>query len=262
MLQCSILDLTAEPFRPLNANKLDALRETGTSFSIEKNYIRGDGKLQAVRNCVSLLTDTNRRSLLAATVEAIPATQDLAASVQAAEALLTEQKSRLHLGESFKDANWRLLLAAYIAEAQGAHGWATELSTLAGGNAQGNLLGIWHLVQQGALIVDGEPSSLESASVQLSSGFTDTVESHLKAIQSRTDPGNLPSSVPIGDDGSPSIDVPNLRHAYIAGATDASEAVFVHLPASVKKSINEWLLRDLRAWHGGPPPSPYHEPPI
>jgi PAS domain S-box-containing protein len=222
VLQCSIIDLTAEPFRPLNARKLDVLRESGTSFSIEKTYIQSDGRLQAVRNSVSLLADSNRGSLLAATVVAMPVTHDLAASVQAANALLTEQKSRLRLGENFYDTYWRLLLAAYIAEVQGTHGWANELSTLAGGNAQENLLGIWHLVQQGALVVDGEPTSLESASVQLSSAFIDTIESHLKTIQPRANLGNLPSSVRVGDDGLPSIEELNLRQTYINSALTKS----------------------------------------
>lgn len=75
-----------------------------------------------------------------------------------------------------------LLLVAYVLETEGAPASAANLSDMAGGDRRLNLLRIWELVHEGALVVDGKAVTLEKASVQLSTTNMTLLERHLADI--------------------------------------------------------------------------------
>lgn len=177
----TILNLTAEEYRPLNAEKLDMLRESGTSFVIRKIYLRADGGSQPVENMVSLLGDGLGPPVLVATVTPLRVAPDasLSASLTMARLLLRERTTRAPSGLAWEDGDLALLLGAYVLETEGSPIWATNLAEVAGGDQRANLLRIWELVNTDVLVVDGKAASLEQASIRLSPEHMRLVEHHL-----------------------------------------------------------------------------------
>jgi PAS domain S-box-containing protein len=138
----TILNLTAEEYRPINAEKLDHLREAGTSFVIRKTYLRGDGGMQPVENMVSLLRNGAGPSVLAATITPQETARDagLVAGLAIARLLLRERRARAPSGLVWRDDDLALLLAAYVLETEGSPIWAVNLAQAGGGDERENLL--------------------------------------------------------------------------------------------------------------------------
>lgn len=168
----------------MNAEKLDLLREAGTSFAIRKSYIQGNGGTQPVENSVSLLRDASGNSLFAATVRPLPSSSSIgpALAMKMARLLLRERVTRQLAGLDWHEDDLGLLLAAYVLETEGAPAWAANLSDIAGGDRRLNLLRIWELVHEGALVIDGKAVTLEKASIRLSTTNMTLLEHHLAEI--------------------------------------------------------------------------------
>lgn len=183
----TILEVTAEPFRTLNTDMLNELRASGKPFVIRKTYVCGDGATQAVENSVSIMEDGRCGPLLTASVRALPSGpgERFTSSIAIARKLLAEQRARADLGTLYADRDWRLMLAAYLAEAEGMAIWTDDLCVAIGGDARANTLRIWELIKEGALVLEGPATSVERASVRVSVHDAATIEQHLLTIADR-----------------------------------------------------------------------------
>ncbi len=118
-----VLDVTAPADREECSTAIARLRATGQSFEISKRFIRDDGSLIWVNNTVSIVDHGRDADLIVATVTPLVQTTDRAPArlLDAARLLAQLQIDR---AERFRgslkiDMPWSLMLAAYIAEAEG-----------------------------------------------------------------------------------------------------------------------------------------------
>ena len=119
-----VLDVTAPPDRAECALAIGMLRETLQPFSISKRFIREDGSLRWVTNTVSITTPGAAPQTIVATIVPIddPAQYRSPARLLECARLLLESRIDRSLAFDhalFSDPAWDMLLAAYIAEAEG-----------------------------------------------------------------------------------------------------------------------------------------------
>jgi PAS domain S-box-containing protein len=129
-----VLEVTAPADRTACARAIDALRQTRRPFVIVKRFLRRDGSQIWVRNSVSMTTDGHGTPMVAAIIEPVDADSEDRASpamlLDIARFLVTGRRDRWTVGDRalFADPGWDVVLAAYIAEAEGR---AIDLVTLA-----------------------------------------------------------------------------------------------------------------------------------
>jgi len=183
----TIMDITRERDRPMNKGKLAVLRESSTPFVIRKSYLRGDGAVQPVENFVSLLTDGLSGEVISATVHWRPSEPepDVAELAITAKVLLQEEQ-RLHRSQSLPSFGWRLLLAAYVLEAEGAELRVDQLCEMADLPREACVFQVWTMVSAGTLTVDGAPTTLIDSGVRLSVDSIAQVERYLRSINNRS----------------------------------------------------------------------------
>ena len=119
-----VLDVTAPADREECRLAISDLRETGRPFEISKRCIRSNGSLVWVTNAVSALENGKGSELLVATVTPMIETHELRAPARLLDtahlivALRKDRSSVLNATLS-ADIAWDIILAAYIAEAEG-----------------------------------------------------------------------------------------------------------------------------------------------
>jgi len=119
-----VLDVTAPPDRAECALAIGMLRETLQPFSISKRFIREDGTMLWVTNTVSITSPGAAPQTIVATIVPIddPAQYRSPARLLECAQLLLESRIDRSLAFDhtlFSDPAWAMLLAAYIAEAEG-----------------------------------------------------------------------------------------------------------------------------------------------
>lgn len=128
-----VLDVTAPADRPECAAAIQALRETGRPFVIVKRMMRDDGSLVWVRNMVSITAgDGAAGATIVATIEPVPAPEERSPArlLTVAKRYADMRGDRASVCDSryFDEVGWDIILALYIAEAEGR---ATDIEALA-----------------------------------------------------------------------------------------------------------------------------------
>lgn len=187
MIGRPVLDITAPADRAECGEAIRLLCETGQAFKVDKRFIRNDQTLVWVTNTVSLSRGSDGADMIVATVDPLIADDErqpalLLGGARFLEACKADRRAVFD-AELFPDTAWDVLLAAYIAEAEGSAIGLIELAerleiTLDSAARWVNLL-----IGQGALEVETRLSTADSAKGFRLTGQTHRfVEAHLANV--------------------------------------------------------------------------------
>jgi PAS domain S-box-containing protein len=119
-----VSDITAPADLVECENAIRHLRETGRPFVIIKRFVRDDGSLVWVKNTVSITTSVDKSGdTIVATVQVVPppAERNPAALLDVARHHLSARYDRSAVCDPkyFDEPGWDVILALYVAEAEG-----------------------------------------------------------------------------------------------------------------------------------------------
>lgn len=187
MIGRPVLDITAPADREECGEAIRNLCETGQSFKIDKRFIRDDQTLVWVTNTVSLMQGSGSDSMIVATIDPLIADDHrqpalLLSSARFLQACKADQR-QVFDATLFPDTAWDILLAAYVAEAEGAAIGILNLVDRLGISLDSAARWVNLLIAQGALEVETRLSSPYSAKCFRLTGKSHTIlESHLSNV--------------------------------------------------------------------------------
>jgi PAS domain S-box-containing protein len=119
-----VLDVTAPADRVECATAIQHLRDTGRPFVITKRLLRDEGSLVWVRNSVSITVGADRDGgTIVATVQPVPPPEERspATLLNVANLHITMRQDRAAVCDPgyFGEVGWDIVLALYVAEAEG-----------------------------------------------------------------------------------------------------------------------------------------------
>lgn len=128
-----IMELTAPADREECGEAITELRRSHRPFVLSKRFIRDNGTLVWVTNTVSIVANSSGPELIVATIDPLVRSNELRNPVVLLEAArmlvaLRQDRAKMFDESLFSDTAWDAMLAAYIAEAEGA---AVDVATLA-----------------------------------------------------------------------------------------------------------------------------------
>lgn len=193
MIGRPVLDITAPADREECGEAIRRLCDTGQSFKIDKRFIRDDNTLVWVTNTVSMMQGGGE-SMIVATIDPLIADDTrqpalLLGSARFLQACKADQRTVFD-ATLFPDTAWDILLAAYVAEAEGAAIGILNLVDRLGISVDSAARWVNLLIPQGALEVETRLSSPYSAKCfRLTGKSHQVLESHLSNVTGLMPPG-------------------------------------------------------------------------
>lgn len=187
MIGRPVLDITAPADRDECGAAIRELCETGRSFRLSKRFIREDKTLVWVTNTVSKMQAADGGDIIVATIDPLIADDDrqpalLLGSARFLEACKADREAVFDPA-LFADTAWDVILAAYIAEAEGGAVGVLDLAERLGISPDRAMRWINVLIGQGALEVETRRADPYSAKCFRLTGATHRVlEDHLARV--------------------------------------------------------------------------------
>jgi PAS domain S-box-containing protein len=181
----NVWDLTAPADREECALAIAGLRNTGQPFEISKRLVRADESLIWVTNNVSLVRNAGGRNILVATISPMaesPAERAPARLLNYARMMVTARMDRRSVlaHDLSTDLAWDVILAIYIAEAEGKAITTTGLAEQLGMRRNQADRWITLLLSEGAIEIETRKAdSFSPKSFRLTAKTHSDFETHL-----------------------------------------------------------------------------------
>lgn len=157
------------------------LRDTGSSLTISKNYMRPDGKLVRVRNDASVIADGIGPRRLVATVLPLTPITALESNFATVTRMLRARRGRAAaFGEDrFADGKWDIALACFKLECAGPRLTVADICREIGLEPAGGALAVLEMIARGDLEIEHAGCGLDDSAVRTSIALQRALSTYL-----------------------------------------------------------------------------------
>jgi PAS domain S-box-containing protein len=156
----------------LHCKVIEQMRRTGESVTLEKSYVRSDGKLQRVQNSASVISDGIGPRRLVATVrmlvDAAPI-GTLESNFVTVTRMLRARRGRVAAfgSDRFAGRKWDIALACYKLECAGPRVMVSDICSEISIDVSHGLLLVLEMVARGDLDIERAGRGLEDSSIRM-----------------------------------------------------------------------------------------------